>query len=74
MAVKIRRLKPLQPKTAKTTANVKGIRIIRVKNNVALKVDSRYLQEVQNQSRYDKVRRDRDRQASMELAGVKYSQ
>lgn len=73
MTVKIKRLKPLQPKTMDTKANMDGVRVIRVKNDVTFKVDSKYLQEVQNQSRYDQARRDRDRQASMELAGVRYS-
>lgn len=71
MAVKIRRLKPFQPEVAETKSDVNDVRVIRVKNDVAFKVDSRYLQEVENQSRYDQARRDRDRQASWELAGVK---
>ena len=39
MAVKIRRLKPFQPEVAETKSDVNDVRVIRVKNDVAFKVD-----------------------------------
>lgn len=73
MVIKIRRLKllPKQEKEAEVSSDEP--RTIRVKNNVSFKVDERYLREVEKQAQYDEARRDHDRQASMELAGMKYA-